>query len=54
MSQQEQVLEPVEVEVSTRQERERRERLEPKPIEREAVIDWSSYQRHSTPRRWQA
>ncbi len=54
MSQQDQVLEPVEVEASTRQERERQERLVPKPIEQEAVIDWRSYQRHSTPRRWRA
>ncbi len=54
MSQQEQVLEPVEVEVSTLQDRERRERLEPRPIERDAVVDWRSYARHDIPSRWRA
>ncbi len=50
----EQELEPVKVDVSTRQERERRERLEHKPIEPDAEIGWRSYDRRSIPNRWRA
>jgi hypothetical protein len=42
MAESEQVLERIEVEVSTRQERERRERLEQKPIDFDAEIGWRS------------
>ncbi len=54
MSQQEKVSEPVEVEVSTRQERERREQLERKQIERDAQLDGRSYDRRAIPSRWRA
>jgi hypothetical protein len=52
MSEQERTLEPVEVEVTTRQERERRQRAERRQIEQDSEIDWRSYDRHSTPSRW--
>ncbi len=53
MSQQEQILEPVEVEVSTRQERERRRTQgERKQIEAGAEIGWRSYDRRNIPARW--
>ncbi len=54
MSEREQTLEPVVVDVSTRQDRERRERLEPKPIEQDVEVDWRSYARHTIPARWRA
>ncbi len=54
MSEQKQVLEPVEVEVSTRREREQREQLTIKPVEPGDVIDWRSYDRRSVPSRWRA
>jgi hypothetical protein len=52
MSEQKQALEPIEVEVSTRQERERREQMTNKQIEPGDVIDWRSYARQSMPIRW--
>ncbi len=52
MSERERVLEPVEVEVSTLQERERREQAARRQIERDSEIDWRSYDRRSTPTRW--
>jgi hypothetical protein len=52
MSEREKVLEPVEVEVSTQQERERREWLEPKEIAPGAEIGWRSYDRRNVPNRW--
>jgi hypothetical protein len=54
MSERDKVLEPVEVEVSTRQERERRERAERKQIESDSEIDWRSYSRRNIPSRWRA
>ncbi len=53
MSERERALEPVEVEVSTLQERERRERSATRQVEQDNEIDWRSYQRHSIPSRWQ-
>ncbi len=53
MSERERAAEPVEVEVNTLQERERRERAKPKQVEPDSEIDWRSYQRHSIPSRWQ-
>ncbi len=52
MNEQEKVLERVEVEVSTRQDRERRAHLEPKEIEPGAEIAWRSYDRRNIPIRW--
>ncbi len=55
MSEQERALERIEVEVNTRQERERRERAEHlRQIEQDAEIDWRSYERRSIPNRWRA
>ncbi len=51
MSEQKRALEPVEVEVSTRQEREQ---LTIKPVEPGDVIDWRSYDRRRVPSRWRA
>jgi hypothetical protein len=50
----EQELEPVEVELSTRQENDQWERHEHKQIERDAEINWRSYDRRNIPRRWRA
>ncbi len=55
MSEQERVLERVDVEVSTREQRERRERAEHKrEIDQDSEIDWRSYERRSIPNRWRA
>ncbi len=54
MSERERELMPFEVDVSTREQRERRERAEPKRIEQDSEIDWRSYGRRSIPNRWKA
>ncbi len=55
MSEREQVPERIEVEVSTRQERERREQAEHlQQIQRDNEIDWRSYERRNVPNRWRA
>ncbi len=43
----------VQVVVTTRQERERRERAQALvPIKQESIVDWRSYERREVPARW--